>query len=94
MGNQSFYDRKVARARTVTYRRHNFSSKFKREASYNCSFQCCRKRSWKVFETNLGFIYCSGIAVTEQIKKCIDIKLSLGTTTTSTTTTSTTATTG
>ena len=26
----------------------------------------------KFFEINLKFIYCSGIAVSKQIKKCID----------------------
>ena len=56
-----------------------FSGKCKREASYYCSFQCCRRRSWKVFETNSSFIFCSGIAVSKQIKKCIDSKLSPGT---------------
>ena len=33
----------------------------------------------KFFEINLNFIYCSGIAVSKQIKKCIDSKLSPGT---------------
>ena len=45
-----------------------FTGKCKREASYYCSFQCCRRRSWKVFETNSSFIYCSGIAVSKQKK--------------------------
>ena len=44
------------------------SDKCEREASYYCSFQRCRGRFWKVFETNSSFIYGSGIAVSKQIK--------------------------